>query len=231
MGGERVSSEIIYYLNPQFKKDISFIIKNLVKKGLEKYEILFYKKFSTRTQLFFIYYTIVQYHDVLTDKEFERISKCSGITMKIERERLLQMKVCNSTEEERNFQNLLGKKAGLTDEQRNIYIKAEFIKEYMAILRKLLVKSSSDQIIKLLVQPGITKSYQKEIVEIYKLDSHGWNKDKTYLLDPLVSLDKLIEYRHCIKVKIPDKILESWKTLSANGIRNNRFEYLKEKKT
>lgn len=217
----------VQLLNPSFKKEIDSIFKKLCESKLEKYEILFLRKFTTSKQMFFVYYTVAQYHDLLTDQELSALSKCSGMKMRTERERILQLKVHNSTKEERRWQDQLGKKAGLSKRQRNVYLKTEYTKEYMKVLRKLQMKNTCSVTMKYLTQPEITKSYQNEIVAIYKIDSEGWNDGKDYLLDPLIELDKLIEFRHCIKSKIPDEILKHWKKLSVKEIRNNRFQYLK----
>ncbi|MEG0165397.1 hypothetical protein [Anaerorhabdus sp.] len=218
----------VLLLNPSFKKEIDFIFKKLCESKLEKYEILFLRKFTTSKQLFFIYYTVDQFHEILTDQELEELSKCSGMKMRSERERLLQHKIKNSSEEERRWQERLGEKAGLSKKQRELYLKSEYTKEYMAVLRKMIANKCCDKTIKLLTQPGITKSYQNEIIAIYKLDSDGWNKSKDYLLDPLIEIDKLIEFRHCIKSRIPDEVLSTWREDCVKEIRNKRYEYIKK---
>lgn len=224
---EEIKVEVLL-LNPSFKKEIDFIFKKLCDSKLEKYKILFLRKFTTSKQLFFIYYTVDQYHDVLTDQELAELSKYSGMKMRTERERMLQLRVHNSTEEERRWQEKLGEKVGLSKRQRSVYLKAEYTKDYMSVLRKLQMKNTCSNTMKHLTQPGITKSYQNEIVAIYKIDSDGWNQNKGYLLDPLIEIDKLIEFRHCIKSKIPDDVLCTWRKDSAKEIRNKRFEYIKK---
>lgn len=220
--------EEVILLNPEFKKSVNFIFRMLEEKGLSEHEKLFLRKFTTSKQLFFVFYTIEQYHEILSEDELYKISRLSGINMRIEREKILSNKIEHSSEAERQWQDKLGQKAGLTHRQRSIYVRKEYTADYMAVLRKLILKNINESTLNLLTQQIITCSYQKEIVAIYKIDSEGWNSNKSYLLDPLIDLDKLIEFRQCIKAKIPDSLLSTWKELKCKEIKDKRYEYLRK---